>query len=120
MTPRAEVEVGGSKGKVAIEAIVDTGFDGHLCIPVEVAVHLGLELNGAVIYELADGSRKRELTFKANAHFLGSTRRVTVSLTDADALIGTQLLADCRLVIDFPKNTVSVTRSKTVPKRSPD
>ncbi len=120
MTPRAEVEVAGNQGRAALEAIVDNGFEGHVCIPVEVAVDLGLELSGTDVFELADGSRRKEFTFKGTANFLGSKRRVTISLTDGEALIGTRLMSDCKLLIDFPKNKVQLARSAAAPKRPHD
>ena len=42
---------------------------------------------------------------------LGETRAVPIYLTDSDdALIGTSLLADCRLLVDFPAAAVRLTR----------
>jgi len=58
----AEIEVAGFKRTKILQAIVDTGFDGFLCIPVETAVKLGLELAGRDVIELADGSLREELS----------------------------------------------------------
>ena len=57
MTPTATVEVIGSRQTMELTAIVDTGFDGDLCIPIRVAVPLGLELVGEEFVELATASR---------------------------------------------------------------
>ena len=38
------------------EALVDTGFTGFLMLPVSKALPLGLVLDGAAVYTLADGS----------------------------------------------------------------
>jgi clan AA aspartic protease len=110
MTPMADVEVAGIRRKVAVKAVIDSGFDGHLCLPTESAVNLGLELSGRNEVELADGSRIRELVFKGVVHFPGKKRRVDVSLTDGEALIGTALLADCRVIFDFPNDSVRIYR----------
>ena len=61
MTPTAQAEVTGARKTIAISAIVDTGFEGFVCLPVRLAVHLGLELTGQQVIELADGTRKEEL-----------------------------------------------------------
>lgn len=110
MTPTADLEVRGSRGAVRIKALIDTGFSGDVCIPKTAAIRLGLELVALADIELADGTQKLELVFSGSVRFLGRTRPVQIYLTDSeDALLGTSLLADCRLVIDFPMGQVRLT-----------
>jgi clan AA aspartic protease len=114
MTPTVEVEVGGSRESVSIEAILDTGFDGVICISTNTAVQLGLELVGKERVELADGSEREDLVFAGWVEFLGVRRVVKISLTSSEeALAGTQLLFDCRLTIDFPGEKVRVVRKSS-------
>jgi predicted aspartyl protease len=47
MTPTVDVEVIGSRQTVEMTSIVDTGFDGDVCVPAAIAVSLGLELKAA-------------------------------------------------------------------------
>ena len=48
--------------------MVDSGFDGFLCLPIEVAVGLGLELVTTIPVELADGTvNENELVFAGKA-----------------------------------------------------
>jgi clan AA aspartic protease len=111
MTPTFDLEVIGSRTRVSITAIIDTGFDGSICLPTVLAVRLGLELTGQTEVELADGTVTRQLVFAGSAHLLGKTREVAIYLTDSDdALLGTALLADCRLTIDFPTDKVKLVR----------
>jgi clan AA aspartic protease len=120
MTPMADVEVAGLKGSKVIHAIIDTGFDGFLCLPVETAVKLGLELAGRDVIELADGTEKDELFFKGFVRFLGRKRRVKIYLTQSeDALIGTELLSRSRLLIDFPKELVRLAEKAAHGKSRP-
>lgn len=56
LTPTAQIEVIGGRQAIELTAIVDTGFDGDLCIPTRVAVPLGLELTSELDVELADGT----------------------------------------------------------------
>ncbi len=119
LTPMVAVEVAGSKRAKVLQAIIDTGFDGFLCLPVETAVKLGLELAGQDVIELADGTAKEELFFKGFVRFLGRNRRVKIYLTNSDdALIGTDLLKGSRLLLDFSKEPVRVSLrgSKKKPK----
>ena len=106
--PRVAITVHGARGELTLDAVIDTGFDGDLCLPVPVAIELGLELYGAQRVQLADGSIRSELVFIGKAGFAGKPpQEVEILLTEAgDALIGVGFLADWRLEIDFPKKTV--------------
>jgi hypothetical protein len=63
MTPIAHIDAIGARQTIELIAIVDTGFDGDLCIPTRVAVQLGPELTGELDVELADGTRRKQLVF---------------------------------------------------------
>jgi clan AA aspartic protease len=105
--PLLPVLIKGARAEVTLEAVIDTGFDGSLCVPVEVAVQLGLELIGFQTVEYADGRRSRELVFLGSVVLAGQERKVEISLTDAqEALVGTELLAHFTLEINFPQKSV--------------
>ena len=109
MTPTATVEVIGGRKSIELTAIVDTGFDGDLCVPVKYAVQLGLELIGESPVEFADGTQKNELLFAGSARFFGETHQVEITLTTSqDALIGTRLLNRYALAIDFPGGQINL------------
>ncbi len=123
MTPLANLKVIGARQSVELQAIVDTGFDGHLCLPIRLAVQLGLELVGELVVELADGSRRNELLFAARVRLFDSDHEIDLMLTDSeDALIGTRLLNHYRASIEFPGGRVTVlgeSKTKRNPKRKP-
>jgi predicted aspartyl protease len=103
--PIVGITVVGSRGSATAEAILDTGFDGDVCLPTQ----LGLELAATQLIELADGTRKRELVFAGEGVFGDEARKVEIILTEGqDALIGTRLLAYKILEIDFLKRTVEI------------
>jgi predicted aspartyl protease len=52
----AALKVRGSREEVIVEGILDTGFTGFLCLPISLAVPLGLELTDTTTSELADGT----------------------------------------------------------------
>jgi clan AA aspartic protease len=108
--PKVRLTVLGLRGQVDIEPVIDTGFDGGLCLPIPIAIRLGLELHGCQTVELADGSRRRELVFVGTVLFDGENRPVEISVTEAeDALVGTGLLATHKLDIGFLSKTVRLT-----------
>lgn len=107
--PIVGITVVGSRGSATAEAILDTGFDGDVCLPTQVAIQLGLKLAATQLIELADGTRKRELVFAGEGVFEDKVRKVEIILTEGqDALIGTRLLAYKILEIDFLKRTVEI------------
>jgi clan AA aspartic protease len=107
------IEVIGSRSRVRLPAIIDMGFSDELSLPTDIAVGLGLELVDRQRVVLADGSMRTELEFSCRVQFLDEEREVNVYLTELDeALIGTALLRDCRLTIDFKKERVSLKRLK--------
>jgi len=110
LSPRLKVKVSGLRGIIELDAIVDTGFNGDLCIPVTLAVQLGLVLEYVHEVELADGSRKRVPVYSCDAELNGLKMRAEVILTDGtDALIGANMLKTLRLTIDYIAGKVVVT-----------
>lgn len=107
--PKIKLVVRGQKQQQAIEAVVDTGFNGHLCLPLPIAVQLGLELAGYQFVELADGSVHRDLTFAGKAIFDNQEVDAEISLTNSeDALLGTGLLQGQRLEIGFASRSLTI------------
>ena len=93
-----------------IHFVVDTGFDGSICLPTEIAIQLGLQLKGIQEVEYADGSTKSELVFLGRVIFEGKELDIDIFLTSSqDALLGTQLLEGKTLIIDFARNRVEIT-----------
>lgn len=112
--PRIAVSIFGNRGELTIDAVIDTGFDGSLCLPLSLAIPLGLELHGRINYELADGTIKRELTFEATIRLGEAMNQVEISLTESeDALLGSELLDGYVLEIDYSNRTVEIRESPT-------
>ncbi|MBM3239144.1 hypothetical protein FJZ31_22855 [Candidatus Poribacteria bacterium] len=113
--PRIQITVEGYRTKRTIDAVIDTGFDGYICLPISIAIELGLELCGYQTTELADGSLQTDLVFIGRAA-LGNlpVADAKVLLTESeDALLGVAMLLDYKLEVDFAKQIVKVERSVT-------
>ena len=109
-TPVIELKVRGSQQELTVEGILDTGFNGFLCLPIFLAVQLGLALTDTITSELADGTIvDDELVFAGQAEWDGVMMDVTITLTRSeDVLIGTALLAGYRLELDYVARTISI------------
>jgi len=96
-----------------IAAVLDTGFSDYVCLSRANQRSMSLRPVGRMPYELADGSLVDEDVFLGEVTFDGRRQRVLVTLTNsADSLVGTALLRDCQLRIDFVRGRVEVHREK--------
>ena len=86
---------------LAIEFVVDTGFDGFLSLPMVAIVLLGLPFDQRVIANLADGRSERVDLFRATIVWEGNDRAVTVLALGQRPLLGTALLDGHDLAIRF-------------------
>jgi hypothetical protein len=70
-----------------------------------------LVFTGVSEVQLGDGQWSKQLEFAGQVLFLGQTQTITITITNSDmAQVGTLLLGDCRLTIDFPANKVQLKR----------
>jgi clan AA aspartic protease len=75
-----------------VEAVLDTGFTGHLTLPPEVVAELGLPLLGSRNSVLADGSRVALDVYRVRVLWEGRRRPVEVLATGGGALAGMSLI----------------------------
>jgi len=109
LQPKVKLKTKGMRKAVEIEAVVDTGFSGDLCLPLTVATQLGLELWGDQFAELADGSIKRDILFLGIVVWENKEKAVEISLTESEeTLIGSGLLEKQRLTIDYADKVVMI------------
>jgi clan AA aspartic protease len=87
---------------VLIEFVVDTGFTGELCLPLVEAVSLmGLTFRHDTFANLADNSEVSLPLYEAVVLWDGIERDVLVIATGRRPLLGTALLDEQELVIQF-------------------
>jgi clan AA aspartic protease len=103
--PNGEAAVGlkllGAGGRaVEVTAIVDTGFSAFLALPREVIVALGLTDSKHARITLADGSIAEALSYILEVSWLGQRRRIIAVEVGGPALLGMEMMVDCRLEID--------------------
>ncbi len=92
-----------------IEAIVDTGFSGYLCLSLRYIADISLEYAFTDEFELADGRTISEDVFLGEVIFDGEEREIFVVFTASeDSLIGGSLLADHVVTIDYPRREVVI------------
>lgn len=91
--------------------VIDTGFTGEVDLPLALHGYFGGTPWGQRQSVLTDGTIVTDDVYVVDFPFDGQLLRVQVSYTPVSALlIGTGLLLDYRLEIDFPAGTVELTR----------
>lgn len=110
--PKIKLAVSGAKQTSFLEAILDTGFDGYLSLPISIAVTLGIELTAIVPVEYADGRTSQELVFSVKVDLGGKEELIPTTLTaGAEALVGTALLAKYELMINFRHQRITLRKA---------
>lgn len=84
-----------------VEAAVDTGFNGFLCLPETVVQRLHLPYLNSTTASMADDRRRILRIHEAQIHRDGKARTVEAHDSGATALVGMQLMTDHRLEMDI-------------------
>lgn len=86
---------------LAIDFVVDTGFNGYLTLPSPAVAALNLPLESTILARLADGSESEVPIHLAEIRWNDRVEFVTVLATGTKPLLGTALLQGFRLTIEF-------------------
>jgi len=87
--------------RVPIEVVIDTGFTGELCLPLEAVLLMGLTFRHDTLANLADSSEVSLPLHEALILWDGIERDVLIIATGRRPLLGTALLDEQELVIQF-------------------
>lgn len=105
--PVVEITVSGLEKAATLLALIDTGFDGYLSLPLTIALPLGLKLAYHTPVTLADGSTKEELLFEAKVKLGRKWQKAMVLINQGSlALLGTKLLENSKPLLDFPNKKI--------------
>jgi clan AA aspartic protease len=88
----------------SVEFVLDTGFNGYLTLPVNAVGAMNLPLFSTTATILADGSQSSIPTHIATIDWHGQELLVPVLAMGGKPLLGTGLLEQCRLVVEFTKD----------------
>ena len=95
--------------RTEIVAWIDTAFNGGLAVPRQQIAELGLAKQSSAEAILADGLSVELETFACFFDWFGNTYETQVIGNDGKyPLLGTMLLADHRVVIDYVAKTVEL------------
>ena len=96
-----------------IEGVIDTGFNGQLCLSINEVDNLDLVYVQSERFELGDGSIVEHDVFLGSIVFDDRKESVTILISKSrDTLIGAALLENKKLEIDYPKRLVTILGSR--------
>ena len=84
-----------------VEAIVDTGFDYFLALPVPLIQSLGLAWVGRRRMRVATDQMERFESFAAEVWWFGARLPIRVLQTQSEILVGTRLLWESQLTVQL-------------------
>jgi len=107
--PKIRIFVKGKRQKGRLTCLLDSGFDGYLCLPINIAVGLGLELVSIQEVQYADGRVSQELVFLITVNLDGKDQEVPATLTNSpEPLAGMSLFAKKTITLNFSKKEILV------------
>jgi len=116
--PRLSVTVTGARRQMTLPALVDTGFDGDLSLPIRIAVDLGLELIASFSIGLADGTLREDQPVFSGTGRLGNgmSREIEIVLTGCEeALVGLNWFREGSLCMHFKKRELTFEETRGEP-----
>jgi len=95
--------------EIEVPAIIDTGYNGEVILSEDKIREIGLEFLGTIDTELADGEIVELDLFKGKIKWFDRIQEVAVGASRSeDTLIGTLLLGDCELDVNFKEGWVKI------------
>jgi len=107
--PVVELGIGSSR----LELLVDTGFNGSLIVPSQIANRLDLRFEGSEGFQTVTGEMFLADAYSVEVDWFGDRIRVAVAVSRHvnEAILGGHMLKDCRLMIDYGNRTVMIEAS---------
>ena len=109
---RVEVQAKLSASPEIVEAWIDTAFDGHFVFSSNLIKELGLDTLVETEAILADGSKVPLQTYVCYLDWFGKTIATQVVENEGRfPLLGTALMGDLRLIVDYGTKTVDLVKA---------
>ena len=100
LEPLVVLEISNGDGRFQpVEALLDTGFSGHLTLPTDAVERLGLKHARYTSMTLANGQRIQMSIRKGSLKWFGQVREIEIIASDGQTLLGMNLLAGCKIAI---------------------
>ena len=99
--PLVLLSLPGRSGPREIEFVLDTGFEGDLSLPFGMAGSIDARPAFGTLRALADGTIRRCPVYETELDWDCGSRTVQILILEGSPLLGTGLLLNCRVEIEF-------------------
>ena len=100
LEPTVAVEVANGDGDSrTVEAVLDTGFSGHLTLSQDLIESLRLDYYAQIQMVLADGEDTTVYSYQGFVNWFGQTKRAVILASEGVPLLGMSLLAGCKITM---------------------
>ena len=82
-----------------VEAVLDTGFSGHLTLSQDLIESLGLDYYAQIQMVLADGEDTKVYSYEGFVNWFGQTQRAVILASEGVPLLGMSLLDGCKITM---------------------
>jgi len=102
----------------SIEAVMDTGYEGFVAVPPSIFAALGLDkmMAGSRTVEVADGRGVRSRVAYGTVELEGMNSEIDGPVETfeglTEVLVGTRLLSDFRVTLDYCLRTVAINQCR--------
>ena len=101
--------ISSSDEEIEFSTIVDTGYNGEVILPEREVQKMGLEFLGTIDSELANGQIVEIDLFRGRINWFNKIQEVAIGASQSDdILLGTLLLANCNLNVNFKQGSVGI------------
>jgi len=95
--------------EMELPAIIDSGYNGEVILSESKIREMGLQFLGTIDAELADGEVVELELFRGRIKWFDRIQEVAIGASlSEDTLLGTLLLANCELNINFKDGSVRI------------
>lgn len=120
-SPKVVIKIKGTKRSFKeISALLDTGHNGSLSLPMLDLIEIGAKLESFGPVGLADGNTVTVYYFSVTVEVDGKTKKVQASMINnpnvSEAIVGLELLAPYIVLFDFNKKTIYCTTEAEMKK----
>ena len=99
--PRVKLVLPGRQGSIEIEFVADTGFNGDLAVPYQIAVQLESVRAGPQDYMLANGQFLQCASYEVMLDWFEESRPTEVLILEGEPLLGTVLMREHLLQVEM-------------------
>lgn len=99
--PRVRLKLPGINGPVVVEFVIDTGFEGDLCLPGFLARQLDAAFSGSRTRLMADGRPVQCPVYEFPFDWNDGIRLIEVIVLEGRPLLGTTFMAEQLLQVEI-------------------